>query len=185
MWPTFLPKGDVVLVEKLTHKWGQLLPGDIVTCTSPEDPTLSICKRVAALEGSAVAVPVSDDFQNPLTHFLGFPQYEMLEVGAFVEHDCRSQVPKTCAPKELRTAFALHYDNPVPNELKGILLHCTSQVPRGHVWLLGDNAPVSHDSRSYGPVPYALITGRVFAQVRLAAGATGDAVCCVLSAFLP
>lgn len=66
-----------------------------------------------------------------------------------------------------------------------IVLHCTSQVPRGHVWLLGDNAPVSYDSRSYGPVPYALITGRVFAQVRLAAGATGDAVCCVLSAFLP
>ena len=29
----------------------------------------------------------------------------------------------------------------------------------------GDNVKVSHDSRSYGPVPYALITGRVWLQV--------------------
>lgn len=84
MWPTFLPKGDIVLVEKVTHKWGQLLPGDIVTCTSPEDPTLSICKRLAALEGTAVAVPVTNDYANPLARFLGVPQYEMLEVGQAV-----------------------------------------------------------------------------------------------------
>uniref|UniRef100_A0A8C2DG59 Mitochondrial inner membrane protease subunit n=1 Tax=Cyprinus carpio TaxID=7962 RepID=A0A8C2DG59_CYPCA len=34
-------------------------------------------------------------------------------------------------------------------------------VPRGHVWLEGDNLRNSTDSRSYGPVPYALIRGRV------------------------
>ncbi|CAL8353250.1 unnamed protein product [Merluccius merluccius] len=34
-------------------------------------------------------------------------------------------------------------------------------VPLGHVWLEGDNLKNSSDSRSYGPVPYALIRGRV------------------------
>ncbi|XP_028813034.1 mitochondrial inner membrane protease subunit 1 [Denticeps clupeoides] len=34
-------------------------------------------------------------------------------------------------------------------------------VPKGHVWLEGDNLQNSADSRSYGPVPYALIQGRV------------------------
>ncbi|XP_070819807.1 mitochondrial inner membrane protease subunit 1 isoform X1 [Chaetodon trifascialis] len=34
-------------------------------------------------------------------------------------------------------------------------------VPKGHVWLEGDNLTNSSDSRSYGPVPYALIRGRV------------------------
>ncbi|XP_012682421.1 mitochondrial inner membrane protease subunit 1 [Clupea harengus] len=34
-------------------------------------------------------------------------------------------------------------------------------VPKGHVWLEGDNLRNSTDSRSYGPVPYALIRGRV------------------------
>ncbi|XP_062917699.1 mitochondrial inner membrane protease subunit 1 isoform X2 [Mobula hypostoma] len=34
-------------------------------------------------------------------------------------------------------------------------------VPRGHVWLEGDNLQNSTDSRNYGPIPYALIKGRV------------------------
>lgn len=34
-------------------------------------------------------------------------------------------------------------------------------VPKGHVWLEGDNPSNSRDSRTYGPVPIAIITGRV------------------------
>ncbi|XP_077317000.1 mitochondrial inner membrane protease subunit 1 [Lithobates pipiens] len=34
-------------------------------------------------------------------------------------------------------------------------------VPKGHVWLEGDNLKNSTDSRSYGSVPYALIRGRI------------------------
>lgn len=39
------------------------------------------------------------------------------------------------------------------------------QVPEGHCWLLGDNMPESRDSREYGPVPLALIRGKVIAKV--------------------
>ena len=38
-------------------------------------------------------------------------------------------------------------------------------VPQGQAWLLGDNRPASLDSRTYGPVPVALIQGRVAAVV--------------------
>ena len=38
-------------------------------------------------------------------------------------------------------------------------------VPRGHVWLLGDNAQNSTDSRVYGPVPYVMVKGRVFCRI--------------------
>ena len=34
------------------------------------------------------------------------------------------------------------------------------QVPEGHVWVAGDNLSHSRDSRFYGPVPMALITGK-------------------------
>lgn len=34
------------------------------------------------------------------------------------------------------------------------------QVPEGHVWLAGDNMVQSRDSRFYGPVPLAMITGK-------------------------
>ena len=40
------------------------------------------------------------------------------------------------------------------------------QVPDGHVWLQGDNLPNSTDSRHYGPVPLALIRGKVFYKAR-------------------
>jgi inner membrane protease subunit 1 len=39
------------------------------------------------------------------------------------------------------------------------------QVPKGHVWLLGDNIDNSLDSRTYGPVPLGLILGRVCYKV--------------------
>ena len=38
-------------------------------------------------------------------------------------------------------------------------------VPPGHVWLQGDNPLNSTDSRTYGPVPAALVRGRVFCRV--------------------
>ena len=37
----------------------------------------------------------------------------------------------------------------------------TFVVPRGHVWVQGDNVNNSSDSREYGPVPVALLKGRV------------------------
>jgi len=35
------------------------------------------------------------------------------------------------------------------------------QVPKGHCWVEGDNAEVSFDSKSFGPIPLALLKGRV------------------------
>ncbi|PKA61447.1 putative thylakoidal processing peptidase 2, chloroplastic [Apostasia shenzhenica] len=42
----------------------------------------------------------------------------------------------------------------------------TILVPRGHVWVQGDNIYTSRDSRQFGPVPYGLIQGRAFCRVR-------------------
>lgn len=38
-------------------------------------------------------------------------------------------------------------------------------VPKGHLWLAGDNTSNSTDSRDYGPVPVALVKGKVVARV--------------------
>ena len=39
------------------------------------------------------------------------------------------------------------------------------KVPEGHCWLAGDNIPDSRDSRDYGPVPLALIKGKVLGVI--------------------
>ncbi|KAK3009355.1 hypothetical protein RJ639_013091 [Escallonia herrerae] len=40
----------------------------------------------------------------------------------------------------------------------------TILVPKGHVWIQGDNMYASKDSRHYGPIPYGLILGKVFCR---------------------
>lgn len=39
------------------------------------------------------------------------------------------------------------------------------QVPAGHCWVAGDNQAHSRDSRLYGPVPLALVRGKVVGRV--------------------
>ncbi|KAJ4726545.1 mitochondrial inner membrane protease subunit 1 [Melia azedarach] len=41
----------------------------------------------------------------------------------------------------------------------------TFVVPKGHVWIQGDNIYASNDSRHFGPVPYGLIQGKAFFRV--------------------
>jgi len=38
-------------------------------------------------------------------------------------------------------------------------------VPEGHVWLVGDNASMSRDSRTYGPVPVGLVKAKLRASL--------------------
>jgi inner membrane protease subunit 1 len=38
-------------------------------------------------------------------------------------------------------------------------------IPKGHVWVCGDNLTVSRDSRMHGPVPMGLVKGRIVAKI--------------------
>lgn len=38
-------------------------------------------------------------------------------------------------------------------------------VPKGHMWIIGDNAAYSRDSRDYGPVSMSLIQAKLIARV--------------------
>ncbi|TCD69989.1 hypothetical protein EIP91_005578 [Steccherinum ochraceum] len=38
-------------------------------------------------------------------------------------------------------------------------------VPKGHFWMIGDNAEFSRDSRFYGPVSMGLVAGKLVARV--------------------
>ncbi|XXG61636.1 hypothetical protein AAC387_Pa05g0197 [Persea americana] len=41
----------------------------------------------------------------------------------------------------------------------------TVVVPKGHVWVQGDNVFASNDSRNFGPVPYALIQAKALIRI--------------------
>lgn len=48
-------------------------------------------------------------------------------------------------------------------------------IPKGHLWMSGDNAEMSRDSRHYGPVSMALVKGKLVAKVRLQFSVFSDA----------
>ncbi|KAI4366889.1 hypothetical protein MLD38_022695 [Melastoma candidum] len=108
MLPTLNLTGDLLLVERVSHKMGKVRPGDVVLVKSPVEPRKNLAKRVIALEGDKVT-----SFVDPLT-----------------------------------------------SDQSKIIV-----VPRGHVWIQGDNLYASRDSRHYGPVPYGLIQGKVFCRL--------------------
>jgi inner membrane protease subunit 1 len=51
-----------------------------------------------------------------------------------------------------------------PIDLEMSKQHCL--VPEGHVWVQGDNATASIDSRTYGPLPMGLIQAKIACRVR-------------------
>jgi mitochondrial inner membrane protease subunit 1 len=108
MLPTFNRAGDIVLSDALTPRFTGFHAGDVVVAASPTDPKKSVCKRIRAVEGDTVKVPMTDH---------GGFRYE------------------------------------------------THEIPKGHVWLQGDNPLNSTDSRQYGPVPVTMLKYRIFCRV--------------------
>lgn len=39
------------------------------------------------------------------------------------------------------------------------------QIPEGHCWIVGDNLPASRDSRQFGPLPLALVQGKIIGKI--------------------
>ncbi|XP_037933979.1 mitochondrial inner membrane protease subunit 1 [Teleopsis dalmanni] len=51
------------------------------------------------------------------------------------------------------------------NEEYKIEKNTNEYVPRGHIWIEGDNRENSSDSRSYGPIPLGLVKSRVLLRL--------------------
>ncbi|KAK9688699.1 hypothetical protein RND81_09G004800 [Saponaria officinalis] len=105
MLPTLNMRGDVVLIDKLSHRFGNILPGDVVFVKSPQNPSRVLTKRVLGVEGDFVSFDSSSGVFNSLV------------------------------------------------------------VPKGHIWIQGDNVYASNDSRHFGAVPYGLIQGKALCRI--------------------
>lgn len=79
MEPTLLP-GEILLVNKLEYKLGEIERGDIVTFHYPLDPELDYVKRVIGLPGDTVVVKDKQVLVNDLAlnepYISAAPEYE-------------------------------------------------------------------------------------------------------------
>lgn len=145
-----LVKDDRVLVNKLTYRFRDPRPGDIIVFTSPDKNTVSepetgpigevmneaaqglglrssvqdLIKRVIAVEGQTVEVKIGSVFVD----------------GKQIDEPYRKD-------------FLPMPDFPI------------TTVPEGKVFVMGDNRFQSHDSRNFGPVDVDTIVGRGFALI--------------------
>ncbi|CAH0520762.1 unnamed protein product [Peronospora belbahrii] len=136
MLPTLNRDGDIVLLDKFTPRLWKLQPGEVVIAKSMSNPRQSVCKRIIAQEGETVCVR---------------PRYSSSVVEFHKERWLNFVVTSWELTGFDDCFFASSY--------------FVLQIPKGHVWLEGDNKHDSHDSRYYGPVPCALVQGRVVMRI--------------------
>ncbi|MBB5204877.1 signal peptidase I [Inhella inkyongensis] len=161
MRPTIV-EGDVVLVNRLAYQlklpltdvvlaqWQGPERGDIVTFGSPADGT-RLLKRVVGLPGDRVELQGGQLWING--------QAQTLEEAELVEEPLPSgaHVPAWRAQEQLGARrHAVQGLPTVPALRDG-----SWTLGEGQYFMLGDNRDNSHDSRYFGPVPRALLIGRV------------------------
>lgn len=66
MLPTLNVRGDVLLIDKLSHRFGNLGLGDIVIVQSPSNPRRILTKRVLGMEGDVVSYNAHTGFVKTL-----------------------------------------------------------------------------------------------------------------------
>lgn len=139
MLPTLSVIGDSVLISKRYRRGRGVKVGDVVEIRHPvpEYPRHGAVKRVIGLGGDFVVR------SSPP----GWPAKE--------GEERMIQVSYSLAPLD-----DYHISKLIIGPWGGVI-----QIPEGHCWVEGDNLPDSRDSREYGPVPLALVRGKVLAKV--------------------
>lgn len=138
MEPT-LYSHNILLTERITARFHQPSRGDIVIAVSPIDPEQFICKRVVALPGDRIILAKTPELENYVN---------LLDTDN--ENDVSTKTENKNKSK----------DNTDDSSL-GVI----KNIPRGYVWVEGDNITNSADSRYYGPLPIGLIKSRAICRV--------------------
>lgn len=137
MEPT-LYSNNILLTERLSARFNRPSRGDIIVAVSPIDSQQYICKRVVALPGDRVYLSKTPDLENYVN---------LLET----DHESWPSIKN---------------DNLGNGEtITTSPMTIIKNIPRGYVWIEGDNNANSADSRYYGPIPIGLIRSRVVCRI--------------------
>jgi len=140
MEPTLKP-GDRVLVNKLSYDFHSIHIGDVIVFRRPPRDTTpgidDLIKRVVALGGETLQVK---------------------DCGVFVNG---KEEPEPWEPKGWQNPYS-EYCTTWPS---GTPFSNPFTVPKGDIFVMGDNRMDSYDSRYWGPLPDSYIVGRAFIRI--------------------
>jgi inner membrane protease subunit 1 len=169
MIPTFRASGDLVLIDKLSASrlvGRRYRAGDVVIAWAPYDPERMVCKRIAAVAGDVVTIYDDDEeAQKGKNQPVNSAESEQSRSGGKLSASISAEAPSPNldggpqnggattqgASGALNNTNSPGDSNDAPIARKHGRAPLQVRVPPGHVWLVGDNAANSRDSRHYGP----------------------------------
>lgn len=163
MEPTLYDRDRVIVAKwygirlPFTHdaivQWATPDLGDVVIVTSPYDD-VDIIKRVIGVEGDTISIRDGVVYRN------GKP-LPSEKAGTCSDDDNRVRSDPTCERRaetvgdhSYQVSHAAHYEYPAMEE---------KQVPKDHIFIMGDHRDRSNDSRQIGFVPHSRIKGTALA----------------------
>ncbi|XP_058813029.1 mitochondrial inner membrane protease subunit 1 [Topomyia yanbarensis] len=169
MEPT-LHTNNVLITDRISPRLKNLQRGDIVITRSPTNPQQHVCKRIVGMPGDRIMTKASfnlNPLSNTYTIHSTIVSTSLTKPPAF-EQKLRqkwdavsgSVDTATKSAKERLPTASVAEEHQQPEIRISIVT-----VPRGHLWIEGDNVHNSSDSRNYGPVPIGLVKSRALCRV--------------------
>lgn len=137
MLPTLAATNDYVHALKKYKDGKGCQIGDCIVAVKPSDPDHRVCKRITGMPGDIILVDPS----------MGFNVFGANNGTKLPSRNQETSVDST---------------NETPEE-EDESFNSFIKVPKGHVWVTGDNLSHSLDSRTYNSLPMGLIRGKIVA----------------------
>jgi signal peptidase I len=150
MYPT-LKVGDRVVVNKLSYHLHGVHRGDVVVFGQPKCNSAGSTDVTHPLWATCSALAHVKDLVKRVVALPG----ETVSI-----HDDHVYING----KQLAEPY-LAKDTTIVPVVAGCSFPGSYRVPKGYVFVMGDNRTVSFDSRCFGPIPESLIVGRAFVRL--------------------
>uniref|UniRef100_A0A336MZM0 Mitochondrial inner membrane protease subunit n=2 Tax=Culicoides sonorensis TaxID=179676 RepID=A0A336MZM0_CULSO len=138
MEPT-LYSNNVLVTDRMSPRLGKIDRGDVIIAKNPNIPNQLVCKRIIGLPGDIILAQDTGAVTNNAIEAVADEYLSDEPINGKLPND------------KSKDDQSIKYKKVV--------------IPRGYIWIEGDNSVNSSDSRHYGPIPLGLLQSKVLCRI--------------------